>query len=68
MLVEFKKDFWDTKFEEIDKEKNKRYIILRLYYYGDLKTIRLVKDNYKDEYIEDVARNLRNIKLLVAIY
>ena len=29
MPEELKKYFWDTKFEELDKEKNKIYIISR---------------------------------------
>ena len=36
MPIEFKEYFWDTEFEKLDKEKNKRYIIARLYCYGDL--------------------------------
>lgn len=68
MPEELKKYFWDTKFEELDKEKNKRYIISRLYCYGDLKAIRWVKENYKEEDIEDVARNSRDLKPLVANY
>ena len=68
MPIELKKYFWDTNFEELDKEKNKRYIISRLYCYGDLKAIKWIKDNYIDKDIEDVARNSRNLKPLVANY
>lgn len=68
MPKEFKKYFWDTEFEQLDKEKNKRYIISRLYCYGDLKTIKWVKENYTNKDIEDVARNCRNLKPLVANY
>ena len=71
MPEEFRKYFWDTKFEELEKDKNKRYIISRLYCYGDLKAIKWIKDNYKIEDIEDVARNSRNsrnLKPLVANY
>ena len=42
MPEELKKYFWDTQFELLDKEKNKRYIISRLYCYGDLKAIKWV--------------------------
>ena len=68
MPEELKKYFWDTKFEELDKEKNKRYIISRLYCYGDLKAIKWVRENYTLKDIEDVARNSRNLKPLVANY
>lgn len=60
MPEEFKKYFWDTKFEELDKEKNKRYIISRLYCYGDLKILKWINDNYSFEDIEDVARKCSN--------
>ena len=68
MPEELKKYFWDTKFEELDKEKNKIYIISRLYCYGDLKAIKWIKENYTDKDIEDVARNSRNLNPLVANY
>ncbi len=68
MPEELKKYFWDTKFEKLDIQKNKRYIISRLYCYGDLKALRWVKENYSNEDIEDVARNCRNLKPLVANY
>ena len=65
---EFKKYFWDTEFEKLDKEKNKRYIISRLYCYGDLKVLKWIKQNYTNQDIEDVARNSRNLKPIVANY
>ena len=68
MPVEFKKYFWDTKFEELDKKKNKRYIISRLYCYGDLKAIKWIKETYTYEEIKDVAKNSRNLKPIVANY
>ena len=68
MPEELKKYFWDTEFEKLDIQKNKRYIISRLYCYGDLKALRWVKENYSNEDIEDVARNCRNLKPLVANY
>ena len=68
MPIELKKYFWDTEFEKLDKIKNKRYIISRLYCYGDLKAIRWIKDNYTEEDIKDVAKNSRNLKPLVANY
>lgn len=68
MPIELKKYFWDTDFEKLDKEKNKRYIISRLYCYGNLKIIKWIKENYTNKDIEDVARNSRNLKPLVANY
>lgn len=68
MPEELKKYFWDTQFKILDKEKNKRYIISRLYCYGDLKAIKWVKDNYKEEDIKDVAINCRDLKPIVANY
>ena len=68
MPIELKKYFWDTNFEKLDKEKNKRYIISRLYCYGNLKTIKWIKNNYTNKDIEDVARNSRNLNPLVANY
>lgn len=68
MPSELKEYFWDTEFEKLDKNKNKRYIISRLYCNGDLKAIKWVKDNYTNKDIEEVARNSRNLKPLVANY
>lgn len=68
MPIELKKYFWDTEFEKLDIKVNKRYIIARLYCYGDLKAIKWIKENYTDEDIEDVARNFRDLKPLVANY
>ena len=68
MPIELKKYFWDANFEELDKEKNKRYIISRLYCYGNLRVIKWIRDNYTNKDIEDVARNSRNLKPLVANY
>ena len=49
---ELKKYFWDTKFEKLDIRKNKRYIISRLYCYGDLKAIKWIKETYSKEDIK----------------
>ena len=68
MPIELKKYFWDVDFDKLDKIKNKRYIISKLYCYGDLKTLKWVKENYTSKDIEDVARNCRNLKPLVVNY
>lgn len=68
MPIEFKQYFWDTEFEKLDMKLNKRYIIARLYCYGDLKAIRWIKENYSNDDIIDVAKNCRNLKPIVANY
>jgi len=68
MPEELKKYFWDVNFEELDIRKHKRYIISRLYCYGDLKVVKWIKATYTDEDIKDVAINSRNLKPLVANY
>ena len=68
MPEELKKYFWDTKFEELDIRKNKRYIISRLYCYGDLKAINWIKKTYSKEDIREVAIKSRDLKPLVANY
>ena len=68
MPIEFKKYFWDVEFEKLDLEKNKRYIISRLYCYGDLKAIRWIKQAYTKKDIEEVAKKSRNLTPLVANY
>ena len=68
MPEELKKYFWDTDFQKLDIEKNKRYIIARLYCYGDLRAIKWVKETYSKVDIEDTARNCRNLKPIVANY
>ena len=49
MPEELKKNFGDKKFEKLDIRKNKRYIISRLYCYGDLKAIKWLKSLYNKE-------------------
>lgn len=68
MLVELKKYFWDTDFEKLDIQKNKEYIISRLYCYGDLKAIKWVKDTYSKEDIKETAKHRRDLKPIVANY
>lgn len=68
MPEELKKYFWDVNFSELDIKQHKRYIIARLYCYGDLKAIKWVKDTYTLEEIKDVAKSSRNLKPLVANY
>ena len=66
--IEFKPYFWDVNFEELDISKHKRYIISRLYCYGDLKAIKWLNNTYSQEDIKDTAKNSKNLKPLVANY
>ena len=68
MPKEFKKYFWDTQFEKLDIRKNKRYIISRLYCYGNLKAIKWIKETYSESDIKEVAIKSRDLKPLVANY
>ena len=68
MPTELKKYFWDTGFERLDLQKNKEYIISRLYCYGDLKAIRWVNNTYSREDIKKVAIKRRDLKPIVANY
>ena len=68
MPEELKKYFWDTQFEKLDIRKNMRYIISRLYCYGDLKAIKWLKSVYSDENKKEVAIKSRDLKPLVANY
>ena len=68
MPEEFRKYFWDTKFDELDIIKNKRYIISRLYCYGDLRAIKWIKETYSKEDIKEVAIKSRDLKPLAANY
>ena len=68
MPIEFKKYFWDTQFDKLDIKENRRYIISRLYCYGDIKAIKWIKKTYSYEEIKDVAKNSRDLKPIVANY
>lgn len=68
MPNELKKYFWDTEFDKLDIKKNMKYIISRLYCYGDINEIKWLKSVYSDEDIKEVAKNSRNLKPLVANY
>ena len=68
MPNELKKYFWDTEFKKLDIKKNMKYIISRLYCYGDMNEIKWLKSVYSEEDIKDVAKSSRNLKPLVANY
>ena len=49
-------------------DANKRYIIARLYCYGDLRAIKWIKETYSKEDIKEVAIKSRDLKPLAANY
>ncbi|MCX6810084.1 MAG: hypothetical protein NTZ65_05090 [Candidatus Berkelbacteria bacterium] len=53
--------FWDTKPENIDKEKNKRYIIERVLEFGRDEEVRMIFQEYKKEDISIVVNNSRSL-------
>lgn len=53
--------FWDTKPENIDKEKHKRYIIERVLEFGDDKEVRMIFREYMKADILDVAQKSRSL-------
>ena len=53
--------FWDTKPENIDKIKNKRYIIERVLEFGDDKEVKMIFQEYDKKDILSVANNSRSL-------
>ena len=60
--------FWDTKLENIDKEKNKRYIIERVLEFGDDKEIKMIFQKYKAKDIKEVAEQSRSVSPMTRNY
>lgn len=60
--------FWDTDFNQLDLEKNKYYIIARLYTKGDFDAINWVHQTYTEKDIEETARKRRALDPIVANY
>ena len=60
--------FWDTDFDVLDKEKNKLFIISRLYTKGTLVGLKWVEDNYSDRDIIEAAKKRRDLNVIVANY
>ena len=54
--LRFKPIFWDTDFEKLDLEKNKLFIISRMYCKGGFPGIYWVEHHYSDEEIEKELR------------
>lgn len=53
--------FWDTKPENIDKVKNKRYIIERVLEFGDDIEVRSIFKEYKKSDISEVVQRSRSL-------
>ena len=53
--------FWDTKPENIDKVKNKRYIIERVLEFGDDGEVKMIFQEYDREDISSVANNSKSL-------
>ena len=62
----FKPIFWDTSFEELDMEKNKLYIISRMYCYGGMEGIWWVEHFYPEEDLIEAAKKQRDLNPIVA--
>lgn len=68
MPIELKKYFWDTEYEKLDIEKNKKYIISRLFCEGDLASIKWLKKNYTEEEIIETAKTSRRLNPVTASF
>ena len=64
--LRFKPVFWDTDFEKLDLEKNKLFIISRMYCKGGFPGIYWVEHHYSEEDIIDAAKNRRDLNPIVA--
>jgi len=53
--------FWDTKPENIDPIKHKRYIIARVLEFGDDSEVREIFSEYTKDDIAEVAKNSRSL-------
>lgn len=62
----FKPVFWDTPFEDLDTEKDKAFIIIRMYCYGGIEGMYWVERHYSDEDIITAAKTRRDMNPIVA--
>lgn len=56
-----KKYFWDTDFESLNPEKNKKYILERILEMGDDNAVNWMLKTYSQKDISDTLRNNRKI-------
>ena len=64
--IRFKPIFWDSNFEELDTEKNKLFIISRMYCRGGLEGIYWVEHHYPEKDILEAAKKRRDLNPIVA--
>ena len=58
---EFKRYFWDVKFDELTLEKHPRFIAERLLNYADLNGIKWLLSYTEKQYIRQLVENSRNL-------
>lgn len=63
-----KEIFWDIDINELDVNKNKRFIISRILSFSKDESAKWMYKTYTDEDILDVAKNSRNLTLKAAIF
>ncbi|MEK7596012.1 MAG: hypothetical protein AAB564_00455 [Patescibacteria group bacterium] len=56
-----KKYFWDTDFNSLDINKNKKYVLERILDMGDNKSVRWMKNNFSKKDILETLKNNRKI-------
>ena len=56
-----KKYFWDTDFEQLDPDKNRSYILSRVFEYGDTKAVKWALQYFPQE---DIKKTLRESRAL----
>lgn len=54
-----RKYFWEVKFEDINFDKRKIYILKRILEYGDTKAVKWMWTNFKKDEIKDALCNYR---------
>lgn len=59
--LHLKKYFWDTDFAQIDIDKNRFYIIARIFEYGDERAAAWALEHFKKE---DIKKTLRESRIL----
>lgn len=65
---EFRIHFWDTDFDALDLERNKLFIISRLYCRGDIPEIVWLHKTFSDEDVVEAAQKRRDFDPVTANY
>lgn len=66
MPESFKSYFCDTQFDKIDIDKNKQFIISRLFCYGDINSVKWIKNIYPRNVIIECIKKTRNLNNVIA--